>query len=102
MIAWRWREEERSKDLQSSEKNQKSKEPRLMRCGSIKHRCATEQYRHLKRKGRAAIIPQSKPEPAHTVVPGHIRAMHDEIENPVGENGRGHDQSIAPAPPLRD
>src|SRR3954464_6749555 len=102
MIARRWQEEECPKHLQRSKKNHESNEPTAMSRGSIQHCCATEQYCHLQGKGCGPIIPQPKPEPAHTVVPSHIRAMHDEIENPVGENGRGHDQSIAPAPPLRD
>src|ERR1051326_625691 len=93
MIAgWR-RKEKRPKHLQGRQENHKSNEPSTMSRVSIQHSGPAEQHSHLQRKRRAAIVPQPKSHLAHAVIKSKIRAMNDEIENPVRKHSRSQDQS---------
>jgi len=92
LITWR-RKEECSKHLERRQKNHKSNEPASMGCPSIHQGCGAEQHSHLQRKRRTAIIPQSESHLAHTVVKRKVRAMHDQVENPMRKDSRSQNQA---------
>src|SRR5580765_6362683 len=83
MIAFRWRKEERAKDLQGSQKNNKAGKPCLVCCGSVEKRCTTEQNRHLQHKRSRTMVPQTKSHLAHTVIKREVRGVNNQVKNPV-------------------